>query len=571
MSAALREIVAHFGVDFETKELAKGDNLISGMVGKLKGFAVGLAGAFAVDKVVDFTNSLLHQADAIGDTSEQIGVSTRQLQEWGYIAKLNGAEAEDYTAAVRRLGAQLAEASTGKGSAQTFKRLGVSLKDARGELRPTGDVFEDVAVAISKLDNPTEQAGVAADLFGKQYARLLPMFRRGADGLAVLRKEFAELGGGFSDDFVKNAGAWEDGVDRLKLAGTSLASQVIGPLLPILTDLAREGLAFIRSLTDQSHGSTYISEFAHAVTNILKVMTRLNVQTSFFSKLSRWVGIAVRALSPLYIALLGIEDVLVFLAGGKSLLGKKLDDWFGAGTAQKIQQFFAFMVQGFGATAAEISAARATAIEFGTAVLIQAEKMRFALLQIPLQVGVAFQDLWNSIVDGATDAVLRLGDLVSKIPGAGDLGKEFGKLAVDLHMNARSTGASADLAALQTARAAALEKLSSLGQGAADLVRGDGRQPALTGAAAQAQADALLALAKSISAAQPHAMAPQVAAAPGSAPPTFLLEGIKQAVNVNVTVPPGTNADLARRVGDAAGSGAAKGIDLRGAKIAVGG
>lgn len=183
--AALRELLAQFDFEFPHGEVQKADQGIEGLVDNFKkaqasiggaGVAIGAVlggvavevGRFAADAVghvlsLDWVRELADEADQLSDLSQQLNISTKQLQEWSYAAKMNGATADDVTAAVARLGQSLADASSGSGGgAETFQKLGVQLKDSNGQLRSSGDVFEDVVVALAGVKNSTQQAGYAS-------------------------------------------------------------------------------------------------------------------------------------------------------------------------------------------------------------------------------------------------------------------------------------------------------------------------------------------------------------------------------------------------------------------------
>ena len=225
--AALREILAEFGIEFDKEgNLAKGDKAVDGMVDKLKDFGKAVAGAFAIDALVGFARQTIDAADAIGETAERLDVSTQSLQEWVYAAKLSGVEQQNLVAAIARVGA-----SVDAGAAK-FKKLGVATKDSNGNVRSAADVFADTAAAIAGIENPAEQAAAASEIFGKQYATLLPLLRQGPEGLAKLRQEFAELGGGFGEDFIKQSAEFNDNIDKVSFGLQTLAQEVLAPLMP---------------------------------------------------------------------------------------------------------------------------------------------------------------------------------------------------------------------------------------------------------------------------------------------------------------------------------------------------
>ncbi len=78
----------------------------------------------------------------LNDLSIQTGMSGEALQEWGYIAKLNGSSLEEFTGVVKRLQRGINDAAaTGTGPlSDAFKTLGVSAKDVKADLAHGGSL-----------------------------------------------------------------------------------------------------------------------------------------------------------------------------------------------------------------------------------------------------------------------------------------------------------------------------------------------------------------------------------------------------------------------------------------------
>ncbi len=343
---ALRDILAHFGINVETDELEKGDSLVDKFQDKLVEVGKWVAGAFAINALKDFASELIATADSIGETSDRIGISTQALQEWEYAAKLSGIESDKLRSSIVKLGAGL-----GKGTAdKALKKLGVATKDANGELRGVGDVFGDTIIALGALDNPTKQAGIAAELFGRSYADLIPLINEGPEGLAKLRAEFEKLGGAFSPEFIKQAQEYGDNIDRIQYGIKGLAKKAIGPLLPYLLELTRNSIEVVQSLVSWVKRTKIIQASLIGLTAkgvmalvaaVPKLVTKLGGLKTILTTLGRFVA---RTVLPLLI----LEDIIVFLSGGKSAIGKGLDAAFGKGTAANIQALVADMVRFFG-------------------------------------------------------------------------------------------------------------------------------------------------------------------------------------------------------------------------------
>lgn len=324
MSDALRQIIASFGVDFDGKGLKQADSGIQGMIGKLKGFAVAAAGAFAVKEVLGFTMGLAEQAVELEHHAEALGISAQSLQKWDFAASLSGVSAEELQIGLQKL-QRSAVGAGGKGGdlGATFEKLHVTVKNANGSFKNADELLTDVAGAIGDMTDPTLQTATAMQIFGRGGARLLPFLKQGRAGVAGLKAEVEALGGGFTDDFIEKSKAMVQDSKRMEFAFTSFKVKALGPLIPILTHMAESATKWIVAAGN--------------------VAAKSNVAKAALIALGVGGAIALAPLllsiAPLIAGFLILEDVLTFLTGGDSLTGDLLDKFFGPGAAAKVKAF----------------------------------------------------------------------------------------------------------------------------------------------------------------------------------------------------------------------------------------
>jgi len=82
-------------------------------------------------------------------------------------------------------------------NAQAFAKLGLNLNDLVH--MDTADQFAAVAEAIKNLENPTIQAAMAMQIFGRGGKNLIPLLREGAAGLAEAARESERFGNKITD------------------------------------------------------------------------------------------------------------------------------------------------------------------------------------------------------------------------------------------------------------------------------------------------------------------------------------------------------------------------------------
>lgn len=323
MSSALREIIASFGVDFDTKSLARGDSAITGMIGKLKTFGTAAAGAFAVKEVLGFTFGLAEQAVELKHHAEALGISAQSLQQWDFAASLSGVSAEELQVGLQKL-QRSAVGAGGKGGelGAVFSKLHVNVKNANGSFKNADELLTDVAGAIGDMTDPTLQTATAMQIFGRGGARLLPFLKQGRAGVAALKQEVAALGGGFTDDFIEKSEAMVQDSKRLEFAFLGLKVKGIGPLLPILTQLAEGATKWIVAGGEMLKKSNA----AKAALVALGVGGAVALAPLLLS------------IAPIVAGFLALEDVLTFLGGGDSLTGDLIDKWFGPGASERVRQ-----------------------------------------------------------------------------------------------------------------------------------------------------------------------------------------------------------------------------------------
>jgi hypothetical protein len=98
----------------------------------------------------------------------------------------------------------IAEAASGsKDQALAFQNLGISVKDAEGNIRPTTDVLADIADAFSRVDDGAVKTQYQMALFGRSGANLNEFLSKGSAGIkefgASISTEFADQSAQFND------------------------------------------------------------------------------------------------------------------------------------------------------------------------------------------------------------------------------------------------------------------------------------------------------------------------------------------------------------------------------------
>lgn len=200
--------------------------------GKAIGLAlstVGIATAYAVQQQIE-------AADAAGKAAAAAGVAVDQYTALAYAAELSGVETASLNTALRELNKSLA------GNDPAFKTLGLSVRDANGQLKTADAALAEIADAFAKLPEGPKRAELAIKLFGKAGTDLIPLLSQGSAGIAQLTEEARRLGVVVDSETAKAAEEFNDNLSRLQKTGQGLALQLAKEVLPALNDLSTRAL-----------------------------------------------------------------------------------------------------------------------------------------------------------------------------------------------------------------------------------------------------------------------------------------------------------------------------------------
>lgn len=224
---------------------------------------------------VDATKGAADFADEILTLSSQTHLSTDALQEYKYMASLIDVELSTVTGAQAKLTKSMASGS------KAFKKLGVNVRDEKGNLRSANDVFDDAITALGGVANETERDALAMEIFGKSAQELNPLIDAGGKQLEKYRKEAHDVGYVLKGDTLVAMGEVQNGFDRIGLAASSLKNRVGATLgksvLPYLDGLVSAVQDLLKTGDFTAFGKrigkmlkTLVTDIAKALPKILK-------------------------------------------------------------------------------------------------------------------------------------------------------------------------------------------------------------------------------------------------------------------------------------------------------------
>lgn len=166
---------------------------IGDQVGKKLDSSLGakIAGIFSAGAVASYAKGVIDFADQITDLSNQLGISTDTLQEWGYAAQKNGSKLETVTKYFEALARAREKALSGDlGSQSSFFNLGVSDSTLK-----SGSLSQIAAQIASKVkgSNPQDISASLQDVGGKGATELIPAMKAGLDEMAEAARNAGQV------------------------------------------------------------------------------------------------------------------------------------------------------------------------------------------------------------------------------------------------------------------------------------------------------------------------------------------------------------------------------------------
>lgn len=220
----------------------------------VNGLLASMGAALSVGALVAAGKHALDTADNLAKLSQKTGLSVESLSVLRPIAEQAGTSLEGLAKGLQKLATAMVEAAGGsKEQVESFSRLGVSVKDAAGQLRPTEEVLLDLADAFAAMPDGAEKSALAVKLFGKSGVELIPFLNQGRAGIEQLKQKFKELGLEISGDTARAAEKFNDTLDTVKQALQGIAMRIAEAALPALQRLA-DALVVLAS-----HGDVIIS------------------------------------------------------------------------------------------------------------------------------------------------------------------------------------------------------------------------------------------------------------------------------------------------------------------------
>ena len=249
------------------------------------GAALGGAAVAAGTAIAGVAMKSANTSDHIDKMSQKIGLSREAYQELDFICSQSGANVDNLRVGMKTLTNQMGKAAEGTGNAaDIFKRLGVSIYDSNGNLKDQETMLYDTLDALQGVENQTERATLANQLFGRSGSDLMPLINGARGSIAGMRDEAHSLGLVLSDETIDAGVKLTDTIDKSKRAFDAIVTTVgaqVMPLVQKLLEFVLEHMPEIQSMlsTVMTALSGYVTTFVNLVNTY--VMPTINSIITF--------------------------------------------------------------------------------------------------------------------------------------------------------------------------------------------------------------------------------------------------------------------------------------------------
>jgi hypothetical protein len=192
------------------RRMRRANTVVNSFKRTVMGVGGAIAGAFAVSKITTGISSLIDLGDEIGKASKRIGITAEEYQKLAFAARRAGATSNDVERAFKRMSSTIFDAGKGlKESQDALSKIGLSFEMLNG-MKPDKQ-FAKIADALNKVDDATNKAALAQDIFGRAGTALIPLL----NDYKELGDELERIGGIITNENVVAAEEFKDAVEDL--------------------------------------------------------------------------------------------------------------------------------------------------------------------------------------------------------------------------------------------------------------------------------------------------------------------------------------------------------------------
>ncbi|MCT2983700.1 phage tail tape measure protein [Propionibacterium freudenreichii] len=252
-----------------------GKSIAAGLKSHLGAITGVISGALASGAVVKFgsdaVNSFKDAAGAAMGLARNLGTTTEDASRLSFAAKMSGVNTDTFANSMKLLEKNIGDVSGKSGAAAgVLSSMGVSVRDASGNMRPMAQLLPDIAEKFKGMPDGADKTATAIKIFGRSGADMVPMLNKGKDGMADLMSQSdkfgATIGKDGTDAFKKSVSSqreWNASLDGLKV---SIGSQIL-PIMTTVMNMIRQKV--IPAIVDVTK---FVTEHKSEISSTAKVL-----------------------------------------------------------------------------------------------------------------------------------------------------------------------------------------------------------------------------------------------------------------------------------------------------------
>ena len=263
----VRDQVKDYGRDIKRFSIRAGKNLT-------KFAAIGTAAALAITTAM--VKSSLETIDALGKTSDRLGITTESLASLRHHAKLSGMSISTLEKSLQKLQIGMHEAAAGTGMLlPAITKLGLNIDDLIN-LQPD-QVIGLIADEMNKLESQSEKTSVAFGIFGQRGVEMVTMLQSGSDGFKESARQAERLGLTISRIDAAAIEQANDSLERFKSLIVGVFNRLTVKLSPWITAIADQftdmGIDGMMAFTGMDKAAEKLKETLSDISSLMKMVT----------------------------------------------------------------------------------------------------------------------------------------------------------------------------------------------------------------------------------------------------------------------------------------------------------
>lgn len=282
--------------------------------------AIAATAAAVVSLSASFAEGIQETAaygDEIEKNAQKLGLSNSAYQEWDYVLNIAGTSMSNMSLGMKTLTNKIDDAKNGSEDAiAMFESLGVSMEDLQTLSRE--DIFEQTIYGFTELEDSTERAALANDLFGRSGQELTPLFNMTQEEISDLIDTANEYGMVMSDEAVEASASFQDSLTTLEGTMNGLKNNMLAEFLPSVSTVM-DGLSSIFAGDDSGLSAITegVSEFTSKLSTVLPKFIEIgasivaSLATSIIENAPVLLSSVLSALGTIVSAILDNSDMII--------------------------------------------------------------------------------------------------------------------------------------------------------------------------------------------------------------------------------------------------------------------